>query len=336
MSSYQLGQYNWATGIDNNTFMELLTPNATAIRVKGLNDYNVTSSNNQSIFEDEAIYLGSDILKAGYNYYFHGKIKRLKNAQKFTVKLVSVIAETGSDGNGTTYTIDSKATYTEQYITQLVVAPGDLSYDSKSTDHIEDNWVDFEFVFSPIVDFNAIFFELERNTDDFQNNRYPKIAYEELSEIKNALTSIIGDNNNSNIKKNIIKIGIQSKPGFLMCINGEAIRTSRSGIYEIKNGIITVTYFSTCAPCEEIDTEIRGNFDSNIPPDQADPPYNMREWMHYVNIKMNDLEENPTLMESVYSAQFLNFRPEGSEEPEKKPRTINGFTMDYLYYEFTN
>ena len=36
----------------------------------------------------------------------------------------------------------------------------------------------------------------------------------------------------------IKQIGIQSAPGFQMCIDGEQIRIGRSGLYEIKNGVI--------------------------------------------------------------------------------------------------
>ena len=36
-----------------------------------------------------------------------------------------------------------------------------------------------------------------------------------------------------------------------MCINGEEIRTGRSGIYELKDGFITITLFSAIAAAED-------------------------------------------------------------------------------------
>ena len=40
------------------------------------------------------------------------------------------------------------------------------------------------------------------------------------------------------------KIGVQSKPGFYMCINGEPIRVGKSGVYEINNGL-NISFFGT-------------------------------------------------------------------------------------------
>ena len=48
----------------------------------------------------------------------------------------------------------------------------------------------------------------------------------------------------------LIRFSIQTRPGFLMSINGEGIRVSKNGIYEIKNGIILVESFSPISHCK--------------------------------------------------------------------------------------
>ena len=47
------------------------------------------------------------------------------------------------------------------------------------------------------------------------------------------------------------KIGVQSRPGTLLCINREAIRIGRSGTYEINNGM-KINVIGVAAPNEEI------------------------------------------------------------------------------------
>ena len=106
-------------------------------------------------------------------------------------------------------------------------------------------WVDVELVFTPFVNFDTILFKLQRSVVDYDANtcRYPTIVYQELSEINNLLSSF-------NIKS-LYKLGVQSRPGFLMCINGEEIRTGKTGIYELKDGFITINFFSAVAAAKE-------------------------------------------------------------------------------------
>lgn len=94
-------------------------------------------------------------------------------------------------------------------------------------------WADIEFIFTPAADFDAIVFELARTVDSVT----PIIVYQELSSIGNILGGDIA-----------VKIGVQSKPGLLMCINGQEIRIGRSGIYELRNGIVKGTQFSVVSP----------------------------------------------------------------------------------------
>ena len=71
--------------------------------------------------------------------------------------------------------------------------------------------------------------------DDGSYGRIPVIEIEKFTEILNVIESISGSIDNKTALK---QIGIQSRPGLLMSINGEGIKVGRSGIYEINNGVM--------------------------------------------------------------------------------------------------
>ena len=319
MAEYKLGQYNKIHGSsESNYFMELKNEGS-ATRVKTQIDLNVTGKEHM-YFENEAITRLQ--LIAGNNYYFHGKIKRRSlYTQSFDVKLIKSTASSSDD-------------YQEQYITHLDVEGA--ANEVYNENNIEDTWADVEFIFSPIIDFDTIVFELNRNANDFiLFTRYPTIAYEELSEIKNSINHITGEEKD----KSIVKIGVQSRPNLLMCINGEAIRTSKTGIYELKNGIITMSFFSVCSPSKELHTEIRDPFPTDIQND-----FNMKEWMFYVNQTIQQYE-NEWNSKSKHTSDDIStmtnyekgllsrcFFDTSKEYNKKAAKEIDAFTLDYLYY----
>ena len=95
-------------------------------------------------------------------------------------------------------------------------------------------FADVEFIFTAAADFDAIVFELARTAG---GTITPIIVYQELSTIGNILNGDIA-----------VKMGIQSKPGLLMCINGQEIRIGKTGIYEMRNGVVKATQFSVVSP----------------------------------------------------------------------------------------
>ena len=281
---YILGQYNKNKNVaDDNIFMTLVTSGTPKRRASG-GDTGIDSISN--IFEDECIQI--DGFNNTKNYYFHGKIKRMTSNQTFYIKLVNYSPSTTTDD-------------IEQYLKTITVSKGD-----------PDEWVDVEFIFTPFVSFDCILFELQRTVDDYRTEvRYPLIAYEELSEINNVISSRIVDG----IK--LIKLGVQSRPGLLMCINGEEIRTSRTGIYELKNGVMTVSFFSVCNAIKESDNT-------------------MSNWIALVNNEVNEIirareageitaEEAERRKAAINSSCFF-----GSS---KQARSIDSFTLDYMYLE---
>lgn len=271
--AYILGQYSKAAG-DDSIFMTLIT-NGNARRKEVQTDVGTQGSG--IVFENECIQIGSTF-NNNNNYYFHGKIKRMNTNQIFTVKLVNYSSND-----------------IEQYIKKITVGGGDPH-----------DWVDIEFVFSPYTNFDAILFELQRTAEDYSDEiRYPKIIYEEISVINDIIARKIGNN------IELLKIGVQSNPGLLMCINGEEIRTSRSGIYELKDDVIVVTFFSVVAAANETNTALESTIaDINTRWDEANA--------------LPTAAQRETAKKNIYSVSLLN---------NPKSRTVDDFVLDYLYKE---
>ena len=98
--------------------------------------------------------------------------------------------------------------------------------------------VSVNFIFTPIETFDTLVFELQRNEDDYNSPRIPRILFRELNIVNNVLDTLTGGS------KPIVKFGIQGTPGLKMCINNEEIQIGRTGVYEIKNGVLEIKFFS--------------------------------------------------------------------------------------------
>lgn len=280
---YVIGQYNKNILNDNNDFITPIT-GATAERKENTGDSELGGGGLN--FYDECLKFESP-LSSSRNYYFHGKIKRMTSLQTFYIKLV-YFSPSGEDQN------------IEQYIKTIDIAAGN-----------PDDWVDIEFMFSPLRAFDCLLFELKRSTEDFRKEtRFGLIAYQEVGEIKNVITSKIADG----VK--LIKLGVQSRPGLMMCINGEEIRTCRTGIYELKNGIMTVSFFSVASAAKENGNEMINYInDTN---EIIDDILARQETSEITD------DEAQALKEQVHSRVFL---------ATDKTRVIDSFTLDYMYRE---
>lgn len=214
--AYIINQYNKS---DNNYDSMFMTSLSGGLPIRLRESINIDGINNQVLdsFANEGVFLMNNILEVSKNYYFHGKIKKLVEPQTFYIYLVD--------------RKDLTLTSNQQYIKTITVAGGE-------------GWADIEFIFTPLAPFNTILFKLHRTEEDYiKGHRYATIIYQELSLINNLLPNLD--------VKSLYKIGVQSRPGFLMCINGEEIRTNRTGIYELKDGFITVTFFSAVAAAKD-------------------------------------------------------------------------------------
>jgi len=275
--SYIIGQYNHnsASG-DDNKFLDPITSGIPSRR-EDTGDSG-TSEAALSIFTNECI-TGLELSTTEY-YYFRCQIKRMDNTQQFSVKLVNY---------------DNTIDGVEQYIKTVIVQGGD-----------RDEWVNVEFLFHPIVQFDTILFQLKRTIDDYREMiRYPKIAYIQLGAINDLINLEIGNN------IRLLKIGVQSHPGLTMCINGEEIHTSRSGIFEVKNGVIPVTFFSVVNAAKENDTTLE-------------------DWKNSINQQIDDIENDPTLTPEQKEAAYAAINS-GKFFETSKTYAIDAFTLDYMY-----
>ena len=275
--AYVLGQYNKNKNDgDDENFLSYI--NIGEAKRKATSSDSGTGGSSL-IFYNECFKLSTTNFTIFKNYYFHCKIKRKSTTQTFTIKLIKYTPSPGEEN-------------LEQYIKEITIGQG-----SEDPDLAE--WVDVEFTFSPLESFDTILFELRRISDDYTKGaRYPVIAYQELSSIENLIPRKIRNN------IQLVKIGVQSRPGMNMNINGEEIRVPRTGIYELKNGIINVSFFSVVTAAEEQTTALE-------------------EWMEEMDHKLEP-ETDPNKTDSKCFNNTSSY---------PKARTISSFTLDYMYKE---
>lgn len=290
MSSYVLNQFNQPpvepsdiSSATNLIYMKILD-NGTPRRKKKATDSGITTSTS-STFYDECIQFSTPLASEN-NYYLHAKIKRLSSEQTFYVYLINYEDETGVQTQKT------------QYLKTITVQEG-----------LETDWVDFEIIFSPIIDFDTVLFQLQRTVQDYRDEtRYPVIVYEELSKLNNVIEKKIKSGAALN------KMGIQSRPGLVTCINGEEIHVGRSGLYEFRNGIISVTFFSVARAAEE-------NPDGSNPllHPQTREKCTLQEYLAYLASLPTETSFKSTNSKCIFS--------------NSKLRQIEPFTLDCMYKE---
>lgn len=172
---------------------------------------------------------GAPALQAGAHYYFHGAIKNGSTTIAGCYYNIKLVNKKSDDVN------NDDERY--QYIKSIYIA------ENKPLE-------DIEFIFTPIIDFTYILFEVDDKK--MGQNPLPEntcLGVYELSLINNAMVTKLGLEDPSSKKiYPILKAGLQSRPGYLFCINGTDIRLPHSGIYEVKNGIIVVDFFSAITP----------------------------------------------------------------------------------------
>ena len=282
--AYIIGQYNHNnSSLDDASFITPITTGRVSRRSSS-NDTGVTGGS-LNLFEDECI---TDLnLNTSKYYYFRGQIKRMITPQTFAIKLVNFN--------------DATSGSVEQFIKQITIQGGE-----------REEWVNVEFIFHPVISFDTILFQLERTITDYREfARYPKIDYQQLGSINNIISSKISSG------VSLLKIGVQSHPGLAMCINGEEIHVSRSGIFEIKNGVIAVTFFSVTNPATEVNQDITD-------------PNSVEGWKASINEQIEEIENDPTLTPEQKEILYKAINSKcffGTEKIYK----IDAFTLDYMY-----
>ena len=223
----------------SQTYLTDLNINPTYIKTRGYEDAS-GQDDNTSIFTDFALQYN---FQPSTSYYLRVKIKRIEdgyydsdygNSNIVNFSLVFYEEDGGDDGKHT-----GQLMQTVEKNIQL--GP-----------HIEghnDTWQSFSFVITPNSEYQYLCFKINRIGYDYVYNgtakeRRPFIYGEtmdfntegDVCEIIDILPRTAVD-----------KIGIQSRPGTLFCVNQEPIILGRSGIYEVNNGT-RITSVGVIAP----------------------------------------------------------------------------------------
>lgn len=208
-------------------------------RTSNINDYYEDISNDfviqyfqerlseltSTVFFENAYYdfsnTGNKMNKQNY-YYLNFSVKKMNSIQNFYLKLKNL---TQSD--------DDFSDNNEQIIAEFTVP--------QST--IEDDWTNFEIIIAPNKTYGQLYWDLRRtisndylSTSDMQVEgaigRKMTIVINQFAIIKNIVKDI----------NKIVKIGVQGPPSLLMCINGEQIRIGKTGIFEINEDNISISF----------------------------------------------------------------------------------------------
>lgn len=179
----------------------------------------IVNSNSIIDFYDACVYLyGENTLSSLYSYYLKFEVKqRVDSMQDFSVMLYNDNLE----------------------------GDNSLSVRTLSVKQGNESTV-FELIFTPNSNYNKIVFELKRLALDFsltnEDGRSGRIMDVEIlnlyivNNVMNYLSSTFDG------LTELKKIGLQAQPGFLFVLNGEEIRVGRTGIYELYNTNITISY----------------------------------------------------------------------------------------------
>lgn len=208
-------------------------------RTSNINDYYEDISNDfviqyfqerlseltSTVFFENAYYdfsnTGNKMNKQNY-YYLNFSVKKMNSIQNFYLKLKNL---TQSD--------DDFSDNNEQIIAEFTVP--------QST--VEDDWANFEIIIAPNKTYGQLYWDLKRtisndylSTSDMQVEgaigRKMTIVINQFAIIKNIVKDI----------NKIVKIGVQGPPSLLMCINGEQIRIGKTGIFEINEDNISISF----------------------------------------------------------------------------------------------
>lgn len=203
---YQFGQFR-SSQVDSYT---------TSLQISMDRQPTEKFSSNDIVFYNVCGNLSNDnIVNNKNSYYLQFEVQeKIDSVQKFYLKLKNTMQEKDN----------------EQLIEEFIVPMGrGKRY--------------FEIIFTPNSTYDQILWELQRTALDYRldYNRLMDITVTEFVQLINILPILKQTYNDITY---LTKIGIQGPPSLLMCINGEQIRIGKSGIYELNNDLIKITFIS--------------------------------------------------------------------------------------------
>lgn len=233
--SYKIGQVRRNASV---SYLTDLSWSATSVKTLGYAERQ---------FDDYAIQLSGDgTFNSNYTYYLRFSVKRIaSNDPRFTgyqmtkdandprelnIKL-ELFKHDGSESNGEyergAYQVVESGVAVEPYI------EGENS-----------EYFSHEVIFTPNASYPFLGFVLSRTTFDYLGG-IPR------DDVRAGID--LGDRGDLSIVNNILpianadKIGVQTRPGALICVNREPIRVGRTGTYELNNGT-EISYVGFAAP----------------------------------------------------------------------------------------
>jgi len=193
-----------------------------------LDSYTTDLSFTQSLLVDEndiinfynpCLYLsGSNVVSSLYSYYLKFEVTQSETwAQDFTVTL-----------------INGELTEDNTQEVKILSVPKGVGTTT------------FELIFHPNSTYNEIVFDLSRivadfyqENDDGTEGRVMNVTVDAFAIVDNLVTTLSTLYDDLTELK---KIGIQGPPGMMFVVDGEEMRIGRTGIYELYNDDITISY----------------------------------------------------------------------------------------------
>lgn len=233
--SYKIGQVRKS---DTTAYLSDLSWRASTVKTAGYA---------AKTFDDFAIQLtGGGSFNANYVYYLRFAIKRISSTdtrfadyqmtkdandpREMNIKLElfknNGVASNGEYERGTYQVIKNNITV-QPYI------EGENS-----------PYYSFEIIFNPNASYEYLGLILSRTTYDYlgrtpRNDIATNVDLDERGDVATI--------NNILPRPSVDKIGVQTRPGELICVNKEPIRVGRSGVYEVNNGV-PVTFVGFVGP----------------------------------------------------------------------------------------
>lgn len=240
----QIGQIRKKGGTGSQTYMEDVPFSPSFVYTqgysRGFKDFAITPLNNGGVFlPKNTYYLRFTVKRIPERTYQNtlGVVTTWEDPNNMDFSLIlykDAGTSTGVHTDGTYQTVESK--FSVEPYKELVNEP------EKS----------FEVVFTPNNSYKFLAFEMK------------KVSYDYIYGFRDTLnTSTLNfdDKGDLCVIKNILpigsdKIGVQSQPGSLLCVNHEPIRIGRSGIYEVNNGV-KISFVGVLAPNGSRDENVK-------------------------------------------------------------------------------
>ena len=248
--SYQIGQIVKSNA---NTYMEEkywhVPTGDDMLRTAGFGD---------RIFMDYSIELNQGLFQANETYYIRFTIKRILNqgdprfsniTQRYSSassaddpRAMNIKLELFKNSGNQTKGVHQLGTY-QVIQSNLLVEPYIEGFNTE--------YASFEVIFTPNDNYRFLGFVLSRVNYDYYNPTQspPRddvrsgITFEDGKGDFCVIKDILPKGTNNYVDK----IGIQTRPGALVCINREPFRVGRSGTLEINNGV-PISFFGIVAP----------------------------------------------------------------------------------------